>query len=104
MATIYSKKLAAGSQNVAGTNPIYTAPASGLIIVRSVQFILYSGATQGGIFVAASSAYIVLANGLAVDNYLNEDLRVVLDPGDVLYASSAGGGCSWYLSGYELDA
>lgn len=104
---IYSKKLASGYVAGAGTTVIYTAPSTGVIVVRDVvlshndssvrSLIIYSTAPGG----AVSELKAVRAD--YPDVTWHTSMRQVLEPGETLALVTTSTGQTFFrISGYQL--
>jgi hypothetical protein len=105
--TVYSSLLAEGAASSAGGVLVYTAPASGVVVVvRDV--ILYTGGapprmslyvSQDGV-TATSHIFSVVAPTQNLTYQWHG--RQVLLPGEKLWFSPAGAPCDYRISGYTL--
>ena len=104
MADLYSARLADGNESVAGSGLAYTAPAGKVVVVRCLSVVLFPGTTFGGIYRTASVAYVggAVGSGALVVEAIN--MRQVLNAGETLTWQFQGGGGTWMISGYVLDA
>ena len=103
MPAIYSVLLGRGNQGAAGIFPVFTAPAVGVIVVRSIALLLYNGTTAGQIYSTAGAALAYLNGVGGTTTYQLYNGRWVLTPSDQINIQLVGGGGQWFISGYDLS-
>ena len=104
---IYTKLLAVGGGIVTTATALYTAPSSGVVVVRNI--IMLHGAAGGarmfiGTGTGSVSGYLAALSFATADNTYSFDIRQVLGPGEKLWAySNAPAGMFWRITGYVFD-
>lgn len=103
--TVYSKLLAQGFVTSGDDVAVYTAPATGTVVVRDI--ILGQADSTGGLARVTclsgslfTPIYGVVLSGTGTTQH--NDLRTVLQPGDVLHVQTLGGDIWYRISGYLL--
>lgn len=104
MASIYSKRLGDGNESAAGSGPAYTTPSGVVTVVRCLTVVLFPGTTFGAVYRTASVAYVAGVTGGSSLVIATINCRHVLEAGETLTWQFQGGGGTWIVSGYELDA
>lgn len=102
MAAIYSAQLAKGSVSAGALTDVYTAPATGITIVRDIRLTPLGGSPNAGYVILDSGenvfAYQDQASGLTI----GVELRVVLLPADVVQVLAVTQSMQYIISGYVL--
>jgi len=102
-APVYSTQLVVISSAALGTQALFTARPDHVTVVRDVSIRSPGANATIDLYVSAGSqnaTFIhVVATGIQVDHW---DGRVVMNPGDILFAATGVAGHQIIISGYEL--
>lgn len=103
MAAIYSIRMGAGLLSPGAPVVLYTCPSGCTAVVRCLMVV--SSGTTGSTFNLDLTGVCTLAsfvNSVAAE-FHNEDLRVVLSPGDSIEVAAAVADWYYAVSGYQLS-
>lgn len=104
MASVYSKRLFVGSVAPGGNTTLLTAPSALTTVVRSFSFVPTGGVSPWTLYLIVNGFNVWAMTGtVATAVYEEPDIRIVLNPGDTLVASTGAGGFNGQVSGFELS-
>jgi hypothetical protein len=102
VASIYSTRLAAGTQSSGSSSSVYTVPSGATVVLRDISLAQTSG-TPGLMAVALSggpACFTVEASALYVTEH--EEGRWIFNAGDNIIVDAVSGDTNYFLSGYVL--
>lgn len=100
--SIYSVRLAAGSQAAGTSSIVFTAPAGKVTVVRDIRLGPQSAVPGIAAVNLTGVAELFCAQGTTQYVTAGSELRAVLNPGDTLTMDAISGTWSYLISGYEL--
>lgn len=101
---IYSKRLAVKNGATSGANDLFTVPAGHIYVVKYMTFIETGGAVMSGYIEIKSVCRLRNFSVAANQSDQWENLRWVLEAGDVLRIYTAAGTPRVTVHGYDLAA
>ena len=103
MAGIYSKSLAALFVTDTSVHDLYTAPATGTVVIRDITLICISSGTNQASLRLPGTVIIAFPSIDGGDLEYHKSCRTVMNPGDVLAFEANSGDWCVQISGYVLD-